>query len=154
MRSLITVLFSIFILTGCSTTEQAHTNQNQTNWVVTPTFQAGDLTLYGKYGRFGIIKLAGPGDGFGTAGHYQVFFGGKREEFASKKYKLLAIHKETGEKQQLYEWAIDPYLNEDVNKAGAIAQSGGKYGFSKSGLWRLEMYVGDNFFDSIVVEVK
>lgn len=120
-------------------------------WVVSPAFQAGKHVLYGNEGRFGMIRRNGPGDDLFRAnrgGLYQLFFWGDEKELQGK-YRLMATHKETGERRQLYEWPIQPGGSE----TGSTAQSGGKFGLNRPGLWALEVYVNDKLFDRIVVDV-
>jgi hypothetical protein len=65
-------------------------------------------------------------------------------------YRLMGVHKETGTTQTLYpDWQV----TKSENQFGADAQSGAKYTCDKKGTWRLEVYMGDKYFDSIVVEV-
>lgn len=143
------VVFLLLIITGCGT-EKADTDAKE--WSVSPAFKAGARTLYGNEGKFGILRENGEGNNLFNVGLgrlYGLYFWGNPEQLKGK-YKLVGIHKETNEKVQLYEWDIQ----KGQNPAQSDAFSGGKFGLNQPGLWRLDVYIGDKFFDSIVVEVK
>jgi hypothetical protein len=143
---LILSIFTLLFLLGCESDDRS------TDWKVSPTFKAGDVTLYGNEGRFGMIKMSGNNDEFfveGKGGLYHIYFWGETQKLHGK-YKLVATHKETEDEVILYEWPIQTGKND----ANADAHSGGKFGLKKSGLWRLDVFVNEVHFDSMVVDVK
>ncbi|AJY76073.1 hypothetical protein [Paenibacillus beijingensis] len=137
----------IFLLTACSAQD---TTDNLPEWELSGTFEAGGVKMYGKKDRLGFVPQ-GNSD-ISKGGHFIIYFWGKQEELAST-YKLIGVHKETGITQTLYpEWDV----SRSKNPVGADAQSGAKFVLdkegNKKGMWRLEVYMGDRYFDSIVVE--
>lgn len=137
----------LILLDGC--TSQNNTN-DEADWELSGTFEAGDMTLHGKEGRLG-FHPQGNSD-ISKGGHFIIYFWGNKKELANT-YKLIGVHKETGAKETLYpDWEV----SSSANLAGADAQSGAKFILdqkgNKKGKWRLEIYMGDKYFDSIVVE--
>lgn len=121
-------------------------------WKVTDSFQIGRMTLYGHEGKFGIVKVSNPTDTLFKAnrgGLYYLYFWGRESDMTGK-YKLTATHKDSGQTVQLYEWPI----TRGSNDAGATAQSGGRFGLSSPGLWKLEVFLNDKPFDKLIVDVK
>jgi hypothetical protein len=120
-------------------------------WKVTPAFQAGKLTLYGHEGKFGMVKMNNPNDALFRAsrgGLYYLYFWGREADIAGK-YKMTATHKDSGQTVQLYEWP----LTKGNNDAGAVAQSGGRFGLSQPGLWKLDITLNGKPFDKVIVDV-
>lgn len=137
----------LFLITACSTEDK---NANQSDWELSGTFEAGGIKMYGKEGRLGFAPQGN--SNISKGGHFIIYFWGKPEELAST-YKLIGVHKETGTTQTLYpEWEV----SKSESPVGANAQSGAKFTLdkdgNKKGKWRLEVYMGDRLFDSIVVE--
>ncbi|RED51107.1 DUF4871 domain-containing protein [Cohnella lupini] len=131
----------LFLITACTSQNKA---DNQTDW-----FEVGGVKLYGKEGRLG-FEPKGENSNISKGGHFFIYFWGKPEELADK-YRLIGVHEETGTITTLYpDWEV----SRSENKLGADAQSAAKFGFDKKGTWRLEVYMGDNYFDSIVVEAE
>ncbi|MDF2668202.1 MAG: hypothetical protein K0R67_508 [Paenibacillus sp.] len=120
-------------------------------WKVSPTFVAGKLTLIGNEGKFGIIKMNNPRTDLfrsGRGGLYYLYFWGKADDISGK-YRLTATHKNSGQTVQLYEWPIV----KGANDAGAVGQSGGRFGLNETGLWKLSVTVNEKPFDQIIVDV-
>jgi hypothetical protein len=143
----IIVITVIIMLAGCTT--QNNTN-NEAEWELSGTFKVGDMTLHGKEGRLG-FHPKGNSD-ITKGGHFFIYFWGKEEELANT-YRLVGVHKETGTRVSLYpDWPV----SRSPNVEGPDAQSGAKFAMdedgNKKGKWRLEIYMGDKYFDSIVVE--
>jgi hypothetical protein len=138
----------ILIVTGCEKKDK-----EVISWNVSPSFKAGDLTLYGKKDKVGLIKMNGNKEDklfiAGTGGVYNVYFWGDGKELKGK-YKLLATNKDTGKQIKLYEWPIE--TNKD--NTGADARSGGKYSLPQSGNWKLDFYIDDKFFETIIVNAE
>ena len=132
----------IFLMTAC--TDQNNTD-NQTNWQLSRTFEVDGIKVYGKEDRL-VFMPRGESD-ISKGGHFSIYFWGKPEEIADK-YKLIGIP-DSGTKQTLYpDWEV----SRTENELGADAQSGAKYILDKKGMWRLEVYMGDDYFDSVVVK--
>jgi hypothetical protein len=144
LRFFLLMTTSLMMFAGCSS------ETSETNWEPSPTFEAGNLVLYGVEGKFSITRLAPEGKGFGTGGHYRTLFWGDKDELIKKKYKMIAINKEE-ETKKLYEWGID--LMPENDETGATAQSGAKFGLDP-GIWKIEITVDGEPFTSFVVEAK
>lgn len=138
LLSILIVLFGIF-LSGCSESEKT------TTWNASESFTQENLTLYGTKGKFGIIKVNGeanePEFPVGQGRRYDVYFFDKSKEINGKKYKLSAIHKDSKEAIQLYEWDIE-------NK-----KSGAKFFLDKEGLWKFNVSIDDEPYTSFIIEV-
>lgn len=133
-----------FMLAGCTSQNNP---DNEVDWDLSSTFEVGDMTLYGKEGRLG-FQPHGNAD-ISVGGHFSIYFWGKEEELADT-YSLVGIHKESGARKTLYpDWEV----SRSPNLAGADAGSGAKFVLdpegNKKGKWRLEIYMGDKYFDSI-----
>ncbi|SEN56180.1 hypothetical protein SAMN05444955_11455 [Lihuaxuella thermophila] len=64
--------------------------------------------------------------------------------------KIKGIHKETSESVHIVHTVLSPFSG----VRGADFSQPSTIGFSKPGLWRMEVYVDDKRFGSIVVNVK
>jgi hypothetical protein len=124
------------------------------NWQEDKPFVVGDHKMIGKEGKFGLQKMNGePNEDFAILGrgiHYQIYFWGNTDRFVGN-YKLFATHKGTKEVLKLYEWPI-AQVTDDTN--GSVAQSGGKTSFDEPGLWKLDVYINDIYYDTVVIDVK
>lgn len=137
LLSILIVLLSIF-LSGCSEKEKSII------WNASESFTQENLTLYGTKGKFGMIKVNGeanePEFPVGQGRKYDVYFFDKSKEINGKKYKLSAIHKDSKETIQLYEWDIEN------NKSGA------KFFLDKAGLWKFTVSIDDEPYTSFIIE--
>ncbi|RCW39609.1 hypothetical protein [Paenibacillus prosopidis] len=136
----------IFLMTACTSPNKT----DESGWELSGTFEAGGIKMYGKEGRLGFVPQGN--SNISKGGHFIIYFWGKPEELADT-YTLIGEHKETGVKETLYpEWEV----SRPENQVGADARSGAKFILdqegNKKGKWRLEIYMGDKYFDSIVVE--
>ncbi|MBW7458255.1 hypothetical protein ACFOLF_34435 [Paenibacillus sepulcri] len=140
-----TILVGLMILiTACSASNYDR------EWEPSGTFEAGGLTMYGKENRLGFVPRGN--SVISKGGHFTIYFWGKPEEIADT-FKLMGVHQKTGAIETLYsDWEV----TRTENKVGADAQGGVKFNLdqdgTKKGKWRLEVYMGDTYFDSIVVE--
>lgn len=137
----------VIVVTACNSLDKP---DNLSEWELSKTFEADGIEMYGKKGRLGFAPQ-GNSD-ISKGGHFVIYFWGKPEELADK-YRLVGVHKESGVRETLYpDWKV----SKSKNPAGADAQSGAKFILNqegnKKGKWRLEVYMGDRYFDSIVVE--
>jgi hypothetical protein len=128
-------------------------NSDRSSWVLSSYYTVNGLELLGEKNRIGLYSASGAAlgrDGFGNGGHVLLYFWGESNELANN-YRIEGLHKESGESQILYESAV---IKADNNPAGADAHSGAKFGLSRSGLWKLDVYMDSDYFDSVVVEVR
>jgi hypothetical protein len=155
MKVLIHVLIFV-VLMGCSM-EQTVTNESNKDWEVSTTFTIPykgvdgkdyTYTLLGPEGRLGFIYndqvtrfIAG------KPNKYMWHFWGEPEELKGK-LKILGISKENGEEHTVFE---ANYVTGPHNGADASAHS--SMMLPSPGLWRLDAYIGNKLFGSVIVEV-
>lgn len=127
------------LLIGC-------TDEKGSNWVVSPAFTVDNKTFHGVEGKFGLIKANGEEDEpvfpAGQGRLYDLYFLESDDHFEGSRYKVTATHKDTGKSLELTEWDI------------GSGQSGAKFGFEESGIWKIEVAVDDKPYTSFVVEAK
>lgn len=139
----------LLLLAACTSPNHA---ANLPGEAESKSFTAGGIEMYGKEGRLG---FAPQGDSdLSRGGHFLLYFWGKPEELADT-YSLVGEHVETGLRRELYpDWEV----SRAHNPAGADAHSGAKFTLDEDGQhkgkWRLEIYMGEKFFDSIEVEAR
>ncbi|MDC3425166.1 hypothetical protein NC797_11695 [Aquibacillus sp. 3ASR75-11] len=121
----------------------------------------GEYALYGQEDKYGMLV------GSGTEGEavikpiqanspdkYMLFFNG--EQIASAGITIAAMHKETGEIEQVLVkegqkvWLTHlsgPYLGYDANAVTLME-------FSKPGLWAINFYLDGTFYGQTIIEVE
>lgn len=160
MKKFILCLFLIGLLVGCS--EKTETVSEE-GWEVTPTFtvenEDHDTVFRGYKGEVAFMDTMD--FTVGQNGKTRWFFWGEElEEVNKENFKLIGVHKETGEELTLIDsngWErLNPMYKETAIKTVLGAQSSQHTVFSlpTAGLWRLDAYIGDKLYGSIVVEVK
>jgi signal peptidase I len=120
-----------------------------------PTFQSGSYRIQGVKGKLGII--AAPFK-VGASNKYMWHFWGTKEELSGK-FRVEAVQVKNGQKKPaltlngstVWEYTGGPSV-EAMNGADASLPSSMMLG--DPGLWRLDAFIGGNFFGSIYVEVK
>lgn len=141
MKKIIGLLMLVgILLSGCA-------GKDAPNWEVSPVFtDDNNKTFHGVEGKFGLIKANGEPDepefSAGQGRLYDVYFLESATDFVGERYKMTATHKESGKTVELYEWDI-------IN-----GQSGAKFGFDESGVWKIDVAVDDKPYTSFVIEVK
>ncbi|NMH68171.1 hypothetical protein HF072_05200 [Bacillus sp. RO3] len=127
-------------LSGCSG------GNDEEDWKETGTFTEKEMIMYGKEGKFGLVKVNGeetePAFPFAEGRHYDVYFLDDSVDVSGKKYLMTALHKETNETIYLYKWGIDH------NKSGA------KFALGREGLWRIDVEVDGEAYTSFVVKAE
>lgn len=170
MRILISVVILTLALTGCSNTEQAEKNsetnnesatvtQQEDNWQVSPFFKSNDREMRGIQGKIGIL---GPPFIAGKVNKYMWHFWGNRKVVDSGKVKIVAVNKETGEKVQVLiidvatsnERKVWEYDGVSGPNNGADAHMPSNMSISSPGVWRLDVYISEKLFGSVIVEVQ
>lgn len=139
--------------------ERATTDVQNDNWQVSPMFMSQDRELIGIEKKIGIL---GPKFIAGKGNKYMWHFWGDKDVLYSAKVKVVAINKETGEKVPAL---IENTGTVSESKVWEYSGTGGPYNgadaimtsnmsLPKQGIWRLDIYINDKFFASIVVEVQ
>lgn len=160
MKKITLFLSLIVMLVGCSEGKKTDAEEN---WDVTSTFtvksEDHETVLRGVDGEVAFLNTME----FivGQQGKTRWFFWGEElKEINEGNFKLIGIHKGTGEEQTLVDsnnWEIvNPEYKDVETKSILGAQSSQHTVFSipSPGLWRLNAYIGEKFYGSIVVEVK
>ena len=137
MKKWFLAIILMLTLSACS-------SQESLEWEVTPAFTYEDLLLYGEEGAFGIQKVNGTADEHpflvNQGRHYKLYF--LSPQFEGTHYKLIATHESDEKSVLLYESTVSGI------------ESGGKWGFDKSGLWKLEVWVDGETFAAFIIEAK
>lgn len=126
---------------------------------MSPTFTVGNFTFVGVEGKVGIL---GPKIVAGQENKYMWHFWGKNDELFNKPFRVEVIELKTGEKHpvllehmgtpdEIHVWEY-PYLAGPNNGANAHSPSGMK--FLAAGKWKLDIFLGNAFFESIVLRVE
>jgi len=145
MRHFTKILFIIiFLVTGCANQENP---REQSVWEVSPTFQSDGLQMRGIQNRVAIIDT--PFE-VGQKNENMLHFWGKLDEITGK-LTVIAEHKDTRENiavlQKIYIIPAAPIHGADNHIPFSIT-------FPTPGLWKLNVYMGDRYFDHIILEAK
>lgn len=146
MRYLIGFLLLILFLTGCEA--EKHDPEN-TEWKVSFLFNSGSYTMIGQEGRVGFIYDDAELDRFypDKKQKYMWHFWGEPEELQGS-LKVTGTSKKTGQQITVFEKS---HLGGPNN--GADAHNPSLMSLPSSGLWKLDVFINEIFFDSIIVEV-
>ncbi|RED55087.1 DUF4871 domain-containing protein [Cohnella lupini] len=147
MRLLLSVILIMLSLSGCAKDKPVLENKD---WKASSLFKSGSYTLIGEEGKIGFIYDDGEVSRFypNKKQKYMWHFWGKPEELKGS-FVVIGTSMKTGESILVF------------NALGGIGQpNNGADGHKPSsmslpspGLWRLDAYVGEKLFGSIVVEV-
>ncbi len=164
-------LIIIFLSTGCSqeikekTTVQTNKVDFEENqqWDISPEFETatGDK-LIGQKNKVGIV---GPEFEAGEVNKWLWHFWGDEQTIKNGNFKVVAINKDTGEKEMALVtgastanerkvWAHEKLSYSPNGVRGSDSSQPSNMSLSKAGIWRLEVYLGTELFGSIVVNVK
>ncbi|MGG0655358.1 hypothetical protein [Rummeliibacillus pycnus] len=173
MKKLLGALLLVVLLVGCSEqTTQGKGEVHSTKWEVSPTFdipvnfgdgKKGKYVLIGKEGRMGFLIGSGSGDHVaidpiieGKGNKYMWHFWGNKDEFDGP-LKVVGIN-EKGEKHKILTdgdskvWSY-PGVGISPNN-GATTHVPSLMEFPTAGLWKLKVYIDDQLFGDIVVDVE
>lgn len=159
-NTFILILLMIFSLTtvGCTNVtykndETENNNQEERgiaqNWNEGSLFKAGNYTLIGEKGRLGFIYDDSEVLRFypNKTQKYMWHFWGEDKEFEGK-LKVVATHENDGEQITLLEGVEIGGPNN-----GADRHTPSNMSLPKSGMWKLEAYMGDNLFGTVFIRV-
>jgi hypothetical protein len=159
------LLMFMMILTSCSIEKtKTGTNAKEETWQVSHTFTIpkpgpdGKDVPYGLRGNNGKLAIV---DGIVTAGvnNKQLFhFWGqtpeKTEQLFNKQVKVIGTSKENGQTVTAFQGSIGVPNEEIVKPSHHYAESVGYLNLPSKGIWKLDAYVDDKLFGSIVIEVQ
>lgn len=178
----ISLLISVFVLTGCSTQTGIEKEMNiqeenksslkvETNakeWEVSPTFNIpvtfgdgtkGEYILIGKEGKFGFLTGGQPII-TGKSNKYMWFFWGstleETQQLFGKKMEIRGVSKQTGEEISVYKGGIgipNPNVEPPIQDNDKVAKGVTMMSLPSTGLWRLDAYIEEKLFGSVVAQV-
>ncbi|MRG86597.1 DUF4871 domain-containing protein [Salinibacillus xinjiangensis] len=147
MKKVILFLVCLLLLIGCSY-ETAKTSKQ--NWEESATFvrKSGFVFRIGDNGRFGFGEY-GPFIA-GETQKYMWHFWGDADTL-TKPFKVIGVSKETSEKITVLQKQNN--MNTLAPNNGADHHLPSYMELPNPGLWKLEVYFGDELFGNIIVNV-
>lgn len=143
------------LLMACSDDTEEAPDGEETNWTESESFQTGNYPVRGVEGRLAVDDLpfvAGENE------HYIMYFWGETQELLNGPVKIEALHESTGDVEKAivnYAGTSDEEKSWDIN-ALSVGDEMGHMPVTLSlpyeGLWRLDIYIGEEYFESIIVE--
>ncbi|MFB5089392.1 hypothetical protein PGC35_19740 [Psychrobacillus sp. PGGUH221] len=166
-------LFVILLISGCSpddndkasvnTKKVSSSSEENIQWDLSPEFETspGDK-LEGQKDKVGIV---GPEFKAGEVNKWLWHFWGDEQTIQDGNFKVVAINKDTGEKEMALVtdagtsnerkvWNYEELSYSPNGVRGSDSSRPSNMSLSKAGIWRLEVFIGADRFGSIVVEVK
>ena len=170
MRYVITLLSLFMMITGCSTeksnidTKEAQTNAKEENWQLSPSFTItkpgpnGKDVPYDLRGVKGILAIV-DAPVIAETNNKQLlhFWGGtpeKTEQLFNKRVKVIGTSKDDGKAVTAFESSIGVPNEDMIKPPHHYAESVGYLILPSKGIWKLDAYVEDKLFGSIIVEVQ
>jgi hypothetical protein len=173
MKGFLVFICTFLLLTGCSSESKTSIKENNVptssvekveEWKVSPAFTIskpdsnGDDVPYGLIGVNGKLAIVDAPIKAGTNNKQLFHFWGgtpeKTEELFNKQVKVKGISKEDGKTVTAFESSIGVPNEEIVKPPHHYAESVGYLNLPSKGIWKLEAYVEDNLFSSIIVEAQ
>lgn len=173
MKNIFISIFTFLLLTGCSSENSSAVKENNTptssetkmdEWQVSPTFTISKpgpngkdvpYGLRGVKGKFAIVDA--PVNAGTNNKQLPHFWGGstkKTEQLFKKHVKIIGTSKEDGKTVTAFESSIG-VPNEDIVKPPHhYAESVGYLNLPSKGIWKLDAYIENNLFGSIIIEVQ
>ncbi|OEH91047.1 DUF4871 domain-containing protein [Bacillus solimangrovi] len=147
LTTLVILLFISSILIACNENTVA-TNENMEDWKESPIFESDNYTMIGEQERLAFIY----GDETvkflpNKVNKYMWHFWGTEEEFNGS-LTVIATHEVSNEQVTVVEDQILGGPNNGADKHVPSIMS-----LPKSGMWKLDAYIGENLFGSVFVKV-
>lgn len=147
---LIIAVFLSLIIVGCNDENSIEKKENkiQHNWNESPLFESGDYTMIGEEGRLGFIYDDSEVLRFypNKVNKYMWHFWGEEQELEGE-VKITATHENDNEEIYVTGGGISGANN------GADNHMPSNMILPKSGMWKLDAYIGDRLFGSVYVKV-
>lgn len=156
---LILVLIS-GLVTGCSdTNDEVKTEE----WETSPTFNIGEISKHEVQGEKGKLVVDNTPFIAGKTQKYMWYFWDNEEVLNAGNVRIEAKHEKTGEKHKALVtqtgtkdekkiWEVNSPPGPPNN--GADAHMPSNLSLSYEGLWKLNVYIGDELFGNVIVEVS
>lgn len=159
MRFLMSILFVFLFLIGC---EAEKPNPVDKEWKVSPMFKSGAYTMIGQENRLGFIYDDNEVTRFypGKMQKYMWHFWGNTPEetkqLFGQKLKIIGVSEETGEKINVFEGGTgvpNPNVQPPIPDNDKVARAPSLMSLPSKGLWRLDAFIDDKLYGSVVVQV-
>lgn len=173
MKKVLISICTFLLLTGCSNESSSSVKQNDTSpssetkteeWQVSPSFTIpkpgpnGKDVPYGLRGVKGKFAIVDAPVKAGTNNkQLPHFWGGtpeKTEELFNKQVKIVGTSKEDGKTVTAFESSIGVPNKDIIKPPHHYAESVGYLNLPSKGIWKLDAYIEDNLFGSIIIEVQ
>lgn len=178
----ISLLILAFVLTSCSTQTGVEKEMNvqeenklslkvDTNakgWEVSPTFNIpvtfgdgtkGEYILIGKEGKLGFLTGGHPIIA-GKSNKYMWHFWGstleETQQLFGKEMEIRGVSKQTGEEISVFKGGIgipNPNVQPPIPDNDKVAKGPTMMSLPSAGLWRLDAYIEEKLFGSVVAQV-
>jgi len=145
-----TVILSL-VIAGCNDEEQIKEEVIQHNWNESSLFESDGVPMIGEEGRLGFLYEDIEGLRFypNKTQKYMWHFWGNEDELIGD-FKVLGTHENSNE-----EIIVVPKKEMSILSPnnGANQHSPTNMTLPKSGMWKLDAYIGDKIFGSVYVKV-
>lgn len=163
MRLRLGFIVLLIFLIGCSTTDtnvmfKESPNVSDESWQVSSMFKNDDSILLGEQGKIGFIYDDKEVVRFypGKKQKYMWYFWAETpqetQKLFGKKVKIFGVSKKSGEKVNVFEGSIG-IPNTAIKDNDKVGRMPSMMTLPSKGLWRLDAYVDEKLFGSVVVEV-
>ncbi|MFC4408955.1 hypothetical protein ACFOZY_00755 [Chungangia koreensis] len=145
-----TVIYSL-VIAGCNDEEAIKEEVIQDNWKESPLFESGSYTMIGEEGRVGFIYEGSEVDKFypNKTQKYMWHFWGNEDELIGD-FEVLGTHENSDEELVIVSKTNNTSLSPNN---GADQHFPTNMMLPKSGLWKLDAYIGERLFGSVYVKV-
>ena len=148
---LIWAAFLAIVIAGCNDEEPIKEEVIQHNWNESPLFKSGSYTMIGEEGRLGFIYDDSEVDRFypNKTQKYMWHFWGNEAELIGD-FMVLGTHENSDEEITIVPKSGNSFLSPNN---GADHHLPTNMTLPKSGMWKLDAYIGDEIFGSVYVKV-
>ncbi|SES45493.1 hypothetical protein [Psychrobacillus sp. OK032] len=145
-----TVILSL-VSAGCNEEEPIKEEVIQHNWKESSLFESGSYTMIGEEGRLGFLYNDSEVDRFypNKTQKYMWHFWGNEDELIGD-IEVLGTHENSNEEIIVVPRKENTFLSPNN---GADQHSPTNMMLPKSGMWKLDAYIGDRLFGSVYVKV-
>ncbi|WP_274310392.1 hypothetical protein [Solibacillus daqui] len=139
------------VVTGCNNEEPLKEEVIQNNWHENPLFKSGGYTMIGEEGHLGFLYDDNEESRFypNKTQKYMWHLWGNEDELTGN-FEVLGSHENSNEEIIIVPKVRISFLspNNDANHHIPTNMT-----LFKSGMWKLDAYIGDRLFGSIYVKV-
>ena len=149
---LICALVLSLVIAGCNDVEAIKEEEViQHNWKESPLFESGSYTMIGEKGRLGFIYDDSEVVKFypNKTQKYMWHFWGNEDELIGD-FEVLGTHENSDEEIIIVPKKVNNFLSPNN---GADQHYPTNMMLPKSGMWKLDAYIGDRLFGSVYVKV-